>query len=229
MCQSWNSFFKDFLESDVVEDQLQLKMAAALAVTRLVHRACTNTSTNVWPQLVMDDVCTVDDDLIGQRLVPWLNHQLRKATEDVERVAMLAALGNIGHEVILPVVLPFISSCQPGGSQQKMDWYQRHVRVTLLNAFFFQLMRKVLFFDQVENVPDEEGELVEKRSRWQEHKKRQKQKTTSLREMIEERKRHHKQKREEPHQEEDVYDEDVGNPIEDQAVCNLIRTKVSNS
>lgn len=137
MCQSWNSFFKDFLESDVVEDQLQLKMAAALAVTRLVHRACTNTSTNVWPQLVMDDVCTVDDDLIGQRLVPWLNHQLRKATEDVERVAMLAALGNIGHEVILPVVLPFISSCQPGGSQQKMDWYQRHVRVTLLNAFFF--------------------------------------------------------------------------------------------
>ena len=90
-------------------------------------------------------------------------------------------------------------------------------------------MRKVLFFDQVENVPDEEGELVEKRSRWQEHKKWQKQKTTSLREMIEERKRHHKQKREEPHQEEDVYDEDVGNPIEDQAVCNLIRTKVSNS
>ena len=110
----------DYLQSDVVRGNQQLKIASTLSITRLVHQACINTTTSstMFPKLVMGDFCNVNDDVVAKRLVPWLRHQLTNATEDVERIAMLAALGNIGHEIILPTVLPYIASCEPGKKER---------------------------------------------------------------------------------------------------------------
>ena len=81
----------------------------------------------MFPKMAMGDFCSVNDPIVSQKLVPWLNEQLKKAVDDVERIAMMAALGNIGHEVILPSVMPHISSCEPG-SKFEAEWYERHRR-----------------------------------------------------------------------------------------------------
>lgn len=83
----------------------------------------------MFPKMLMGEFCSPHDQMITRQLLPWLNEQLKTATEDVERIAMLAALNNIGHEMILPYVLPHISSCEPSSSYEA-QWYERHRRST---------------------------------------------------------------------------------------------------
>lgn len=142
------------MKSEVVANHQQLKFATALSVSRIVYQACVNTtqSANMFPKMAMGEFCSVRDPIIANQLVPWLSEQLKKAHEDVERIAMLAALGNIGHEVILPSVLPHISSCEPG-TRFEAEWYERHRR---------------------SSVRDEEEPLMKKewRQKWLAYKKK---------------------------------------------------------
>jgi len=119
----------ELMKSEVVASDRDLKFATALSVSRLVYQACINStvSSNLFPKLVMGEFCSVRDPLVTRQLVPWLTEQLQKATDDIERVAMMAALGNIGHEVIIPSILPHISSCEPS-SHFEAQWYERHRR-----------------------------------------------------------------------------------------------------
>lgn len=117
------------MKSEVVASHQELKFAMALSVSRIVYQACINStsSSNMFPKLVMGDFCSVHDPLISRQLVPWLSEQLKKASDDIERIAMMAALGNIGHEVIIPAVQRYISSCEPS-SRFESEWYERHRR-----------------------------------------------------------------------------------------------------
>ncbi|EFX76382.1 hypothetical protein DAPPUDRAFT_213992 [Daphnia pulex] len=119
----------ELMKSEVVSGHRDLKFATALSVSRLVYQACINStmSANLFPKLVMGEFCSVRDPLVTRQLVPWLTEQLKKATDDIERIAMMAALGNIGHEVIIPSILPHISSCEPS-SHYEAQWYERHRR-----------------------------------------------------------------------------------------------------
>ena len=155
------------MKSEVVVNHRDLKFATALSVTRLVYQACINstTSANLFPKIVMGEFCSVRDPLVTRQLVPWLNEQLKKADDDIERIAMMAALGNIGHEVILPSILPHISSCEPS-SHFEAEWYERHRRA----------MRE-----------DEESEPMQKkewRKKWLAYKKKQS-KDATLEELLE--------------------------------------------
>ena len=119
------------MKSEKVAGHQQLKFATALSVTRLVYQACINNtaSVNLFPKSVMGNFCSAKDPLVVSDLVPWLKKQLTNATDDLERIAMLAALGNIGDEVILPAVLPYIASCEPS-SQEETEWHRLHQRST---------------------------------------------------------------------------------------------------
>ena len=117
------------MKSEPVMRNKDLKYAAALSVSRLVYQACINstTSANLFPKLLMGDFCSLKDSVVSRQLIPWLNQQLKTAVDDIERIAMLAALGNIGNEIIVPTVLPHIASCEPS-SHYEAEWYQRHRR-----------------------------------------------------------------------------------------------------
>ena len=117
------------MKSDAVAKHQDLKFATALSVTRIVYQACINstTSANLFPKLVMGEFCSVHDPLVTRQLIPWLTEQLKKASDNIERIAMMAALGNIGHELILPSIKPYISSCEPS-SRLEAEWYERHRR-----------------------------------------------------------------------------------------------------
>lgn len=107
--------FQDLLTSSVVSQDLQLKMTFALSLTNLAYRACINSSlsSTMYPKLAMGELCSAQDEWLQLRLVPWLTEQLNSADQTVEKVAMLASLNNLGHEMILPSVLPYIADCQP--------------------------------------------------------------------------------------------------------------------
>jgi len=107
----------------------ELKFAATMSVTRLVYQACVNstTSANLFPKMLMGEFCSLKDSVVSRQLIPWLNEQLNTAVDDIERIAMLAALGNLGNEIIVPTILPHIATCEPS-SRYEAEWYQRHRR-----------------------------------------------------------------------------------------------------
>jgi len=123
------SSFIEMLNSDVVLSHRQLKITSALAISKLVYQACINstTSLNMFPKLVMGEFCNAEDNIIVNVLLPWLTEQLNNATDAGERIAMLTALGNIGHEIILPAVLPYITSCEPSTAVE-FEWIERNRR-----------------------------------------------------------------------------------------------------
>ena len=115
------------LKSEVVAKQRQLKMTSALFVTRLVYQACVNASISsvMYPKLAMGEFCTAGDHEIANQLVPWLTEELHSAGDVGERMAMLTALGNIGHEMILPSILPYVANCEPSTTVE-FEWIERN-------------------------------------------------------------------------------------------------------
>ncbi|XP_057372284.1 vitellogenin-like [Daphnia carinata] len=172
----------ELLKSEVVQSHRQLKITTALAASRLVYQACVNTTLglNMFPKLVMGEFCNPSDSIVASQLVPWLAEQVKVARDAGERMAFLTALGNIGHEMIVPFVKPFITSCEPS-THYENEWYERNQRDLV------SLSKK------------------EMRKKWLEAKK-----TLNL-------------KKYEQEQEDMVYSQ--SEDWEDEALCNLVRTK----
>ena len=150
------------------------KVAATMSVTRLVYQACVNstTSANLFPKMLMGEFCSLKDSVVSRQLVPWLNEQLNTAVDDIERIAMLAALGNLGNEIIVPTILPHIATCEPS-SRYEAEWYQRHRRS----------MRKL-----AEEEEDEEiSPLARKewRNKWLSYKQKNKGKGEDVEDVLE--------------------------------------------
>ncbi|KAI9565713.1 vitellogenin fused with superoxide dismutase [Daphnia sinensis] len=119
----------EFLKSEVVQSHRQLKITTALSLSRLVYQACVNTThgLNMFPKLVMGEFCNPSDSIVVNQLVPYLAEEAKIAKDAGERMAFLTALGNIGHEIIVPYVKPFITSCEPS-SHYESEWYERNQR-----------------------------------------------------------------------------------------------------
>jgi hypothetical protein len=120
---------QEFLKSEVVQSHRQLKITTALSLSRLVYQACVNSTLglNMFPKLVMGEFCNPSDSIVASQLVPYLAEQAKIARDAGERMAFLTALGNIGHEIIVPFVKPFITSCEPS-SHYESEWYERNQR-----------------------------------------------------------------------------------------------------
>ncbi len=117
------------MKSEVVQSHRQLKITTALSLSRLVYQACVNSTLglNMFPKLVMGEFCNPSDSIVASQLVPYLAEQAKIARDAGERMAFLTALGNIGHEIIVPFVKPFITSCEPS-SHYESEWYERNQR-----------------------------------------------------------------------------------------------------
>jgi len=175
------SSFYDFLRSEYVQSHRQVEITTALALSRLVYQACVNTtfSLNMFPKLVMGEFCSATDSIVTNQLVPFFYEQIKTASDASERIAYLTALGNIGHEVIVPYLKPYITSCEPSSTHEN-EWYERNQR-DLVN-----LSKK------------------EMRKKWVEARKTLNQKNV---------------------EEDDMYTPKINEEYEDDALCNIVRTK----
>lgn len=90
----------------------------------------------------MGKFCRPADSIITDQLVPWLVRELNKTDNPGEVIAHLTALGNIGHELIVPHIKPYISSCQPSTLHEK-EWLEKN-KDSLLNMSRRQMKKKYL-------------------------------------------------------------------------------------
>jgi hypothetical protein len=86
--------------------------SAMMSVSQLAHVACVNVSEarTRFPAGLYGDFCQPNDAFITSRLVPLLYKEINGAGSIEDKMVALTALGEIGHESILSVVLPIIKT-----------------------------------------------------------------------------------------------------------------------
>lgn len=86
--------------------------SAMMSVAQLAHVACVNVSEarTRFPAGLYGDFCQPNDAFITSRLVPLLFKEINGAGSIEDKMVALTALGEIGHESILSVVLPIIKA-----------------------------------------------------------------------------------------------------------------------
>eukprot|EP00092_Neocalanus_flemingeri_P041113 GFUD01044771.1.p1 GENE.GFUD01044771.1~~GFUD01044771.1.p1 ORF type:complete len:1713 (+),score=410.65 GFUD01044771.1:554-5140(+) len=98
----------ELIKSPVVRKEPTLKTNAHLVFATLVRQACLATKVNeVFPEYVFGTKCSPDNKKISQVYIPHLVKELESATEAEKQTAVLA-LGTIGHEAVIPLLLPYI-------------------------------------------------------------------------------------------------------------------------
>ena len=83
---------------------------ATLAVSKLVHTACVNVTEarTRFPVELYGNFCSADDPVIVSKLVPFLGREISGSGRVEDKMVALTALGEVGHESIIPVVVPVI-------------------------------------------------------------------------------------------------------------------------
>merc|ERR1711962_1286359 len=84
-----------------------LKYNANLAFANLVNKVCiSSTRLTRFPIFVFGEFCS-HEKLTGE-YIPHLVEELKSAETTVERTSAILALGEIGHESVIPILLPYI-------------------------------------------------------------------------------------------------------------------------
>ena len=84
-----------------------LKHNAHIAFATILNRACINTQESVFPVNVFGEMCTPENPKIANEYIPHLKAELSAANDEEVHAAILA-LGTIGHDAVLPILLPYI-------------------------------------------------------------------------------------------------------------------------
>jgi hypothetical protein len=87
-----------------------LKTNAHLAFATILNRACfapMDKIENTFPEHVLGKMCNPEDPKIHTEYIPHLVAELTRGTDNEKHAAILA-LGTIGHDGILPILLPYI-------------------------------------------------------------------------------------------------------------------------
>ena len=117
-----------------------LKHNAHIAFATILNRACFNTQESVFPVNVFGEMCTPENPKIANEYIPHLKAELSAANDEEVHAAILA-LGTIGHDAVLPILLPYIEGkVTRNVSHRKMAIYAlanvaRKYRQTLLPIY----------------------------------------------------------------------------------------------
>lgn len=86
--------------------------SAMLSISQLAHIACVNASEarTRFPGGIYGDFCQPNDAFITSKLIPLLNKEVSGSGTLEDKIVALTALGEIGHESVLSVVLPIIKT-----------------------------------------------------------------------------------------------------------------------
>merc|ERR1712200_118097 len=127
-----------------------LKHNAHIAFATILNRACFNTQESVFPVNVFGEMCTPENPKIANEYIPHLKAELSAANDEEVHAAILA-LGTIGHDAVLPILVPYIEGkVTRNVSHRKMAIYAltnvaRKYRQTLLPIY------SAIVFNQGEN------------------------------------------------------------------------------
>jgi len=118
----------ELVKSPVVQEHESVKMNAMLAFGTIVNRACLDSSRfERFPVFVYGEFCNSKNTEITKEYIPFLVNQLDSARNQGEKAAAIVALGNLGHESALQILMPYIEGRdQVTPFEQRMAIYSIH-------------------------------------------------------------------------------------------------------
>merc|ERR1719391_10933 len=136
----------EIIKSPAVTRHSLLKYNANLAFANLVNKVCiSSTRLTRFPIFVLGEFCS-HEKLTGE-YVPHLVEELRSAETASERTSAILALGEIGHESVIPILLPYIEGKSEKSTpvEQRMAIYSlssvttkhRHILYPIYSAMVF--------------------------------------------------------------------------------------------
>ena len=133
----------ELVKSPAVTKHEMLRSNAQLAFATIVNRACIDVGkTTRFPEFVYSEFCNSQTSELTTKYIPFFASKLQSASSSSERKSMIMTLGAIGHESVIPILLPYIEGraekCTPIEQRLAMyslDTVTRHYRDTLLPIY----------------------------------------------------------------------------------------------
>jgi len=132
----------ELIKSPAIGKHYLLKTNAHLAFATLLNKACIEDNDYRYPVFVFGEFCNSETSELTNKYIPYMVDLLQSASGPEERESILLSVGAIGHESVIPILLPYIEGKSSGSSprEQRMAIYSlnmmtRRHRETLLPIF----------------------------------------------------------------------------------------------
>merc|ERR1712121_139843 len=113
----------EIIKSPVITRHEVLKANAELSFATLINRACIDsTRVSRFPVFVYGEFCNAQTSTLVSKYIPYLVDQLHSARSEVEKVSVIMSLGTLGHESVIPILLPYIEG-KSSTLEQRMALY----------------------------------------------------------------------------------------------------------
>merc|ERR1711872_813252 len=113
----------EIIKSPVVTRHEILKSNAELSFATLINRACIDSSRITrFPVFVYGEFCNTQTSVLVSKYIPYLVDQLHSARSEIEKVSVIMSLGTLGHESVIPILLPYIEG-KSSPIEQRMAIY----------------------------------------------------------------------------------------------------------
>jgi len=116
------------IKSQAVQKRFWLKGSANLVFASLVRNACLGNKMVHYPEELFGKMCSNNNQKITQEYIPYLIQELKNAQTTVEKEMALYAIGIIGHESVLPLLVSYME-----GSSQENTHQLRKVALWALS------------------------------------------------------------------------------------------------
>jgi len=96
------------IKSQAVQKRFWLKGSANLVFAQLVRNACIQPNKVHYPKELFGEMCSYNNQKITEQYIPYLVQELKNAQTTVEKEMALYAIGQVGHESVLPLLVSYL-------------------------------------------------------------------------------------------------------------------------
>ncbi len=98
------------MKSGPVQSSKEIKQTFMVMVADLLHTVCSSriSAAKRYPISVMVDFCNAKDTIIIDEFLPLLKREFESSQDTADRIPVLAALGYLGVEEIIPILVSVI-------------------------------------------------------------------------------------------------------------------------
>merc|ERR1712142_1358277 len=106
------------IKSQAVQKRFWLKGSANLVFASIVRNACLGNRKVHYPEELFGRMCSFNNQKITQEYIPYLVQELKNAQTTVEKEVALYAIGQIGHESVLPLLVSYMEGSNQDNTHQ---------------------------------------------------------------------------------------------------------------
>merc|ERR1712142_572228 len=106
------------IKSQAVQKRFWLKGSANLVFASIVRNACLGNKKVHYPEELFGKMCSHNNQKITQEYIPYLIQELKNAQRSVEKELALYAIGQIGHESVLPLLVSYMEGSNQDSTHQ---------------------------------------------------------------------------------------------------------------